>query len=102
MMAPLRLLALHYDYVPDILERRGEHRDAHLAHIHAWEESGRLLVAGALGDPPRGAIFGFDLDDPQAVEEFAAADPYVRAGLVTDHRIEPWTVVAGGLADPKS
>jgi uncharacterized protein YciI len=96
MMPPVRLLALHYDYVADILERRGPHRDAHLAHIRAWEESGRLLIAGALGDPPRGAIFGFNLADSATVEEFAAADPYVRAGLVTEHRIEPWTIVAGG------
>lgn len=100
MMAPLRLLALHYDYVDDILERREPHREAHLAQVRAWEESGRLLVAGALGDPPRGALFGFAVEEPRQVEEFVAADPYVRAGLVTRHRVEPWTVVAGRLADP--
>ena len=52
------------------------------------------MIAGALGDPPRGALFGFAVDDPARVEEFVAADPYVAAGLVTAHRIEPWTVVA--------
>jgi uncharacterized protein len=100
MMPPLRLLALHYDYVAEILERRAPHRDAHLAHVRDWEQSGRLLIAGALGDPPRGALFGFAIDDPRPIEEFVAADPYVEAGLVTAHRIEPWTVVAGRLADP--
>ena len=97
MSDPRRLLALHYEYVPDILERRGPHREAHLANIAEWERSGRLLVAGALGDPPHGAFFAFDLDDPAAVEEFAAGDPYVVAGLVTRHRVEPWAVVAGKL-----
>jgi uncharacterized protein len=96
---PKRLLALHYEYVPDILERRAPHRAAHLAHLRTWERSGRLLVAGALGDPPHGALFGFDLADPADVEEFAAADPYLVAGLVTGHRVEPWTVVAGKLGD---
>jgi len=95
MMPPLRLLALHYEYVADILDRRDEYRDDHLAHIRAWEESGRLLIAGALGDPPHGALFGFAVEEPRKVEEFAAADPYVEAGLVKDHRIEPWTVVSG-------
>ena len=95
MSDPRRLLALHYEYVPDIVERRAPHREAHLAHVRDWERSGQLLIAGAFGDPPHGALFAFDLGDPAEVEEFAAADPYVRAGLVTDRRIEPWTVVAG-------
>ena len=97
MSGPKRLLALHYEYVPDILERRAPHREAHLAHIGDWERSGRLLVAGALGDPPHGAFFAFDADDPAVVEEFAAGDPYVVAGLVTRHWVEPWAVVAGKL-----
>ena len=95
MSDPRRLLALHYDYVSDILERRAPHREAHLAHAREWEQSGRLLIAGALGDPPHGALFGFDVDDPAEVEQFAAGDPYVVAGLVTERRVEPWTVVVG-------
>ena len=97
MSDPRRLLGLHYEYVPDILERRAPHREAHLAHIGEWERSGRLLIAGALGDPPHAAFFAFDLEDEAAVEEFAVADPYVVAGLVTERRVEPWTVVAGTL-----
>jgi uncharacterized protein YciI len=31
-----------------------------------------------------------------AAEAFAAADPYVRNGLVTSWRVRPWTVVVGG------
>ncbi len=93
MSGPLRLLALHYAYVPDVLERRGPHREAHLALARRWSEEGRLVIAGALGDPPHGAIFGFDCDEA-AVGEFVAADPYVGAGLVSERSIEPWTVVA--------
>jgi uncharacterized protein len=53
-----------------------------------------LAIAGAVGDPPSGGVFAFELDDPARVEEFVAADPYVEAGLVRMHRIEPWTIVA--------
>ena len=87
------LQSLTYEYVPDILERRDEHREAHLGRIQEWTERGELVIAGAVGDPPHGAFFGFAAE-PGRVEEFVAGDPYVIAGLVVAHRIEPWTVVA--------
>jgi uncharacterized protein len=83
---------LFYDYVPDIAERRGPHRDAHLALARRWKDEGRLVMAGALGDPPHGAAFVFRLEDAAAVEDFVAADPYVAAELVTAWRVEPWKV----------
>jgi uncharacterized protein YciI len=88
-----RLHALFYDYVDDIVERRGAHRDAHLAHIESWTREGGMVMAGAVGDPPRGALFVFDADEA-TIEEYVRGDPYVEAGLVTAHRVEPWTVVA--------
>jgi uncharacterized protein YciI len=85
---------LFYDYVADVAERRGPHRPAHLAHIDAAKGAGRLLMAGALGDPPHGGLFVFGPEvQPQAIEEFVRADPYIDAGLVTDWRIEVWNVV---------
>ena len=88
---PDRRLLLHYDYVADIVERRAPHRPAHLEHLAAWKADGRLLLAGAVGEPPHGALFVFTEDaDPAA---FAAADPYDAAGLVTAVRIEPWMTV---------
>ena len=99
-MSPRRLWALTYEYVPDMLERRAPHREAHLAHVTAWHEGGELVVAGALGDPPRGAFFAFDVEAAGRLEDFATADPYVEAGLVTAQRVEPWTVVAGLESSP--
>ena len=93
-MSPRRLLALGYEYVPHIVERRPPFREAHLAHIRSWHERGELVIAGALGDPPVGALFGFDVADRARVEEFVATDPYVVAGLVASTRIEPWAIVA--------
>ncbi len=87
-------LILLYDYVPDIVERRPPHREAHLARIAEWIGSGRMLMAGPTGDPPTGALFVLPGDDPGAGERFAAGDPYVEAGLVSARRVLPWTVVA--------
>jgi uncharacterized protein len=84
---------LLYEYVPDILERRVPFRDEHLALISAWKESGRLELAGALGDPPYGGAFVFRVDDPEEVDQFSAEDPYVANGLVTARRVERWKVV---------
>lgn len=85
---------LFYDYVEDVLARRAPHREAHLARIREWVGDGRMLMAGALGDPPTGAAFVLPGDDPADAERFAVGDPYVAAGLVTGRRVVPWTVVA--------
>lgn len=88
-----RLVALHLVYVDDIAELREPYRDAHLARIREWQADGRLVIAGALGDPPRTGLLAFDASREE-VEEFARTDPYTEAGLVVSHRIEPWNVVA--------
>ncbi len=89
---PHRVLV--YDYVADVVERRAPHREAHLAHIAGWIGGRGMLSAGALGDPPTGALFVFGDVPEEAVAEFADGDPYRAAGLVTARRILPWTVVA--------
>jgi uncharacterized protein len=84
---------LFYDYVEDIAERRGPHREAHLARIRAERDAGRITLAGALGDPPHGAAIVFRDLTPEEIEAFAQDDPYVTAGLVAGRRIERWNVV---------
>jgi uncharacterized protein len=105
---------LFYEYVEDILERRPPYRDAHLARIGAERDAGRVVMAGALGDPqpddvgevhegevggrvgfkPTGAAIVFaDGVAVGDIEAFADADPYVEAGLVTARRIETWQLV---------
>jgi uncharacterized protein YciI len=84
---------LFYDYVDDMLERRAPYREAHLESIGAEREAGRVVMAGAIGDPPHGAVIVFRDVEPSAIEAFAQADPYVGAELVTAWRVEPWNVV---------
>ena len=87
-----RRWALIYDYVEDAAAARAPHRPAHLTLYAEWREAGRLLMGGALGDPPHGALIVFANDGD--AEAFAAIDPYVANGVVTRWRVEPWDVVA--------
>ncbi len=85
---------LIYEYVPDMAERRGPYRAAHLAQIREQLDAGHLTQAGALGDPdPTGGAFVFEGVDRSVIEAFVAADPYVAAGLVPAYRIEVWKLV---------
>jgi uncharacterized protein YciI len=84
---------LFYDYVDDIVERRGPHREEHLGYARRFKEDGQIVMAGAAGDPAHGAVFVFRGEDATQAEAFAREDPYVREGLVTAWRVEPWNVV---------
>jgi uncharacterized protein YciI len=97
----MHFFALTYDVVPNFAERRMQFREAHLRLIRDAHERGLLLFAGALGDPPNGALLVFRCDGPTAVEDFARADPYVREGLTTAWQVRPWNIVIGAeLAAP--
>lgn len=88
---PQTLQLLHYDYVPDMAERRAPYREAHLALIAAYHADGRLVIAGGVGEPVHGGLLAFH--DAADAEAFAAEDPYRAAGLITASRVEPWVVV---------
>jgi uncharacterized protein YciI len=88
------LSVLRYEYVEDVLERRGPFRGGHLALIDEWASDGRIVAAGATGEPVRGGLLVFALE-PAEVAAFVSADPYVAGGIVASHEIVPWTIVAG-------
>ena len=86
---------LFYEFVPDYLERRPQFRDEHLRR--AWESHtrGELLLGGAYADPADGAALLFEGASAEVAEGFAAADPYVRAGLVSRWWVRAWTTAVG-------
>jgi uncharacterized protein YciI len=89
---------LFYDVVDDYVQRRAAFRDEHLALAWQAQARGELVLGGALADPVDGAVLVFSGDSPAVAEAFAAADPYVRNGLVTKWRVRTWTTVVGGQA----
>jgi uncharacterized protein YciI len=86
---------LMYDVAPDYLTRRGEFRSEHLRL--AWEACarGELVLGGALDEPADGAVLLFQGSSPESAERFAAADPYIKNGLVTRWRVRKWNTVVG-------
>jgi len=74
---------------------RQENRAAHLDYIR---ETGVVQQAGPFLDTDgamTGSLLILDVADRAAAEGWAAGDPYARAGLFEDVRIEAWNRVVG-------
>jgi uncharacterized protein len=89
---------LFYEFVPDYLERRGQFRNEHLKSAWEAQARGELVLGGAYAEPADGAALLFKGDSAEVAKRFAAADPYVRAGLVTRWHVRNWTTVVGNDA----
>jgi uncharacterized protein YciI len=94
MMAEYFMLI--YKTVDNYVERRAPFRSGHLSYAEASRARGELFMGGALSDPADTAILVFRAESRAVVEEFARNDPYVRAGLIVEWSVRPWTVVIGG------
>jgi uncharacterized protein YciI len=86
---------LFYDVNDDFVSRRLPFRNVHLAHAWAAQERGELVLAGALAEPPDGAVLLFRGETAEVAARFARQDPYVTNGLVTRWRVREWTTVVG-------
>mmetsp|Transcript_6562 Transcript_6562/g.8164 ORF Transcript_6562/g.8164 Transcript_6562/m.8164 type:complete len:134 (-) Transcript_6562:150-551(-) len=86
---------LRYEYIPDVLEKRGPFREGHIGLAKKLVEEGKCLSGGPTGEPnmevPTGALFVFT--DLESAELYVKEDPYVSGGIVTSHSIEEWNVV---------
>lgn len=80
---------------PGAIDIRKANRDAHLAYI---ADTGVVLQAGPFLDADgqmSGSLVVLDVPDRAAAEAWAADDPYAKAGLFSDVRIEAWKKVVG-------
>ena len=87
--------ALFYQAVDDFIARRAAFRDEHLRLAREAQARDELVLAGALADPPDGALLIFQAESPASAEAFARQDPYVINGLVKNWKVRGWTVVVG-------
>jgi hypothetical protein len=90
---------LFYDVVDDYVTRRAPLRAAHIGHARESMARGELVLAGALANPPDGAVLLFRGRSPEMAERFAEKDPYVVNGLVKNWRVREWTTVVGRDAE---
>ena len=88
--------------VEDSLERRAGAREAHLARLRALAEEGRVLIAGPnpaidSEDPGpagfSGSVVVLEFDSLKDAEAWAAADPYVEAGVYQKVTVKPFKLV---------
>lgn len=80
---------------PGAAETRRANREAHLAYIR---ETGVVAEAGPFLDAAGemiGSLIVLDVDTRAAAEDWAANDPYARAGLFEKVEIRAWKKVIG-------
>lgn len=80
---------------PGHFETRKENRDAHLDYI---SETGLVLQAGPFLDVNGdmcGSLVILSVTTREAAQDWADGDPYAKAGLFSDVRIEEWKKVVG-------
>jgi uncharacterized protein len=87
---PTKQYILRYDYIPEVLERRGPYREEHLALAKRSCISGGPTASTKNPSIPIGALFIFP--DAHSATSFVDSDPYVSAGIVTGFSIEEWSV----------
>lgn len=77
------------------LQIRKDNRTAHLAYI---EKTGVVLHAGPLLNDQgemAGSLIALNLEDMDAAQDWAANDPYAKAGLFRDVELIHWNKVIG-------
>jgi hypothetical protein len=88
--------------VPDSLEKRKAARPAHLERLDQLQAAGRLLLAGPFpavdaNDPGAagfsGSLIVAEFASLQEAEAWAAADPYVAAGVYAQVAVRPFKQV---------
>jgi uncharacterized protein YciI len=80
---------------PGHLEVRKTNREAHLAYLAA---TGVVEMAGPFLDAEGamcGSLLVLDVADLQAAKDWAASDPYAKAGLFDRVEIREWKKVVG-------
>lgn len=80
---------------PGQLEVRKANREAHLAYL---KETGVVEMAGPFLDAEggmNGSLLVLDVADLQAAKDWAAGDPYAKAGLFDRVEIREWKKVIG-------
>jgi len=89
----MMLIALIARDKPGALQTRLDNREAHLAYI---KETGAVAQAGPLLDDAgamAGSLVILDVADMEQAQEWAANDPYAKAGLFASVELIEWKKV---------
>ncbi len=87
------LIALYAHDKPGALQTRLDNRDAHVAYL---KSTGVVSQAGPLlddNDAMCGSLVILDVEDMAAAKDWAANDPYAKAGLFASVELIQWKKV---------
>ena len=83
---------LTYHLVDAYLAERGKYREEHL---RICQETGEIIMAGALDSPADKAVFIFKSESEETAKHFAENDPYYQNGLIKEYSVRKWNVAIG-------
>lgn len=89
----MAIFAVLYRYSDDVAARDA-HRPEHREFLAGCEG---LLLSGPLTEPA-GALLLVTAESAEQVEQLLDADPFRRAGVITDREVRPFDPVLGELA----
>jgi uncharacterized protein len=96
MAISMKHFLLIYNYAPDWMDKRGAVRPAHLELARASVARDELQLGGAVpGDESPFGLLLFKSETAAVAEDFARADPYTNAGVVSSWRVREWITVVG-------
>ena len=74
----------------------------HAAYVNDAMYAGSVILGGPIGDGEvHRAMLVLNADSLDSVRSWHAADPWVRAGILQMHSLEPWTLlVSNDKLDP--
>jgi uncharacterized protein YciI len=82
---------------PGGAERRQQNRPDHLDYLRGADAAGALYAAGPTttddGSAVTGSVIMVDVADRQTAEDFAANDPYAKAGVFESVTVTAWKKV---------
>lgn len=91
------LFVMYAEDSSDSSAKRDRHRAAHVAHISALDDNGRIVLAGPLkddaGERSIGALIVFEAADIKAARQLVGQDPYVEGGVFQRIDIQPFKQV---------
>lgn len=91
------LFAIMAQDVEKSLQARLEVRPAHLERLNQLQDQGRLILAGPhpheTDEGFTGSLIVASFDDLEAAKQWAAADPFVQAGVYAKVKVKPFKQV---------
>jgi uncharacterized protein YciI len=94
------MFCIIYTDKPDHLEVRMKNRPAHIEYVLS---TGNILAGGPFtdddGEVMTGSLIVLDTNSREEAENWAANDPYTKAGLFAHIEVRAWSHLIGGLAD---